>query len=126
MATQSSVEQNRDAGLSLYGASPIIQIGANYINVTASGINIRIADSGDGNVLRILGSGGVERARVTTAGQMKIAGTAVRATTEAIGGLDLFNGTAPVGTLANGVTLYAVAGKLWAMDAAGTATQLTP
>lgn len=49
-----------------------------------------------------------------------------RGTTNPSNAINLFNGTAPVGTLANGVTLYASGGKLFAMDAAGVATQLTP
>lgn len=61
-----------------------------------------------------------------TNGSAKIGGTAARSGTAGTNRLDIFDGTAPVGTLANGVSLYSVAGKLWAMDAAGNATQLTP
>ena len=67
-----------------------------------------------------------DRASVTDAGNIKIAGTAVRATTEGTNHLDIFNGTAPVGTLANGVSLYSTAGELRVMDAAGNATLLSP
>lgn len=67
-----------------------------------------------------------EAARITSANNLKIAGTATRGTTEGTNHIDIFNGTAPVGTLTNGVSLYSVAGKLWAMDAAGNATKLTP
>lgn len=66
------------------------------------------------------------RLRISSSGNVKINGTAQRATTEAVGALELFDGTAPVGTLANGVSLYSSGGKLFAMDAAGVATQLTP
>ena len=57
---------------------------------------------------------------------VKIAGTATRATTAGTNHLSIFDGTAPVGTLANGITLYSTAGELRAMDAGGTATLLSP
>lgn len=69
---------------------------------------------------------GVEVGRFNTGTNLLVGGTAVRATTAGTKAMQLFDGTAPVGTLANGVSLYSVAGKLWAMDAAGTATKLTP
>lgn len=56
----------------------------------------------------------------------KIAGTATRGTTEGTNHLDIFNGTAPVGTLANGISLYSTSGELRVMDAAGNATLLSP
>ncbi|MFZ2149778.1 MAG: hypothetical protein WAV15_01300 [Minisyncoccia bacterium] len=59
-------------------------------------------------------------------GNVKIAGTAVRATTEGSNHLDIFDGTAPAGTLTNGISLYSTAGELRVMDAAGNATLLSP
>jgi hypothetical protein len=56
----------------------------------------------------------------------KIAGSATRATTEGTNHLDIFDGTAPVGTLANGISLYSTAGELRVMDAGGAATLLSP
>jgi hypothetical protein len=38
----------------------------------------------------------------------------------------LFDGTAPVGTLANGVSFYSASGEANVMDAAGNATLLSP
>ncbi|MFZ2150170.1 MAG: hypothetical protein WAV15_03350 [Minisyncoccia bacterium] len=67
-----------------------------------------------------------EYMRITNAGNIKIAGTVARATTEGTNHLDIFNGTAPVGTLANGISLYSTAGELRVMDAAGNATLLSP
>lgn len=56
-----------------------------------------------------------------------LAGTNVtRATTEGTKHLDIFDGTAPVGTLANGISLYSTAGELRVMDASGNATLLSP
>lgn len=65
-------------------------------------------------------------ATFTSASVFKIAGTALRATTEGTNHLDIFNGTAPVGTLANGASLYCDAGEMWVMDAGGTPTQISP
>lgn len=48
-----------------------------------------------------------------------------RSGTNSTNSIQIYNGTAPVGTMANGVTFYSAVGELWAMDAGGTATQLT-
>lgn len=60
------------------------------------------------------------------AGNVKVGGTAVRGTTEGTVHLDLFDGTAPVGTLTNGVSLYSEGGEAKVLDAAGNATLLSP
>lgn len=57
---------------------------------------------------------------------VKIAGNASRGTTEGTNHLDIFNGTAPVGTLTNGISLYSTSGELRVMDSAGNATLLSP
>jgi hypothetical protein len=49
---------------------------------------------------------------------------AARSTTEPTFSLSLYNGTAPVGTLANGVTFYSASGVPTVMDAAGLANGL--
>lgn len=67
-----------------------------------------------------------ERMRITGVGNVKIAGTATRGTTEGTNHLDIFNWTAPVGTLTNGISLYSTAGELRVMDSAGNATLLSP
>jgi hypothetical protein len=67
-----------------------------------------------------------ERARITNVGNVKIGGTANRATTEGTNQLVMFNGTAPVGTLANGVSFYSASGEARVMDAAGNSTLLSP
>jgi hypothetical protein len=67
-----------------------------------------------------------ERARITSVGNFKIGGTADRATTEGTNQLVLFNGTAPVGTLTNGVSFYSESGEARVMDAAGNSTLLSP
>jgi hypothetical protein len=67
-----------------------------------------------------------ERARITSVGNFSIGGTADRATTVGTKTLNIFDGTAPVGTLANGVSFYSTAGEARVMDAAGNATLLSP
>jgi hypothetical protein len=75
-----------------------------------------------------------ERARITSGGNfqtssgnsVQVGGTAARATTAGTNRVDIFDGTAPVGTLANGVSFYSAAGEANVMDAAGNATLLSP
>lgn len=87
--------------------------GSGFFNVrpdaSATGLNPSLR-FGTANVTRLI---------IDNAGNIKIAGTAVRATTEGTNHLDIFNGTAPVGTLANGNSLYSTSGILQALDAAG-------
>ena len=67
-----------------------------------------------------------ENMRLKASGNLKLAGTALRATTEGTNHVDIFDGTAPAGTLANGCSLYSTAGELRVMDAAGNPTLLSP
>ena len=74
-------------------------------------------------------TGGVataEKMRLTDVGNLKVGGTALRGTTEGTPHIDIFNGTDPVGTLTNGISIYSSAGECWIMDAAGNTTQQTP
>jgi hypothetical protein len=57
---------------------------------------------------------------------LKLGGTADRATTKGTHHFDIFDGTAPVGTLANGISFYSAAGEAYVMDAAGNATLISP
>ena len=96
---------------------------------TGAGTNMNIVSVGDGangvSAVRFR-SATTDLLSVSSAGNAKIAGTAARATTEGTNHLDIFDGTAPVGTLANGISLYSTAGELRVMDAAGNATLLSP
>jgi hypothetical protein len=67
-----------------------------------------------------------EAARFTSASNLKIGGAATRGTTEGTKHLDIFDGTAPVGTLTNGISLYSASGECRVMDAAGNSTLLSP
>jgi len=64
--------------------------------------------------------------RVLPTGELKLGGTAVRGTTVGTNHLDIFDGTAPVGTLTNGISIYSSSGEGYMMDAAGNATLQTP
>jgi hypothetical protein len=61
-----------------------------------------------------------------TNSNVKIGGSAERAGTVGTNHLDVFDGTAPVGTLANGISLYSSSGEAYVMDAAGNATLISP
>lgn len=73
-------------------------------------------------------------ASTTTAAKAYITGTgihigattAARGTTEPTNALTMYDGTAPVGTLTNGVTFYSASGEARVMDSAGNSTLLSP
>jgi hypothetical protein len=90
---------------------------------TTNDIQVRLAANGNNLVAY---AGGAERARITSAGNVSIGGTADRATTVGTKALNIFNGTAPVGTLTNGISIYSSAGEAYVMDAAGNATLFSP
>ncbi len=102
--------------LTLGGTTEYTAIGANYIDNNHSGLIFRAR------------TGGVtsEAMRITEVGNVKIGGTADRATTVGTRSLDIFNGTAPAGTLANGISIYSDAGEAYVMDAAGNSTLISP
>jgi hypothetical protein len=80
---------------------------------------VRIATGSDDALA--LETNNAERARISAAGNVLIGGTAARGTTVGAAHLDLFNGTAPAGTLTNGISLYSDSGDLKFMNAAGDA-----
>ena len=62
---------------------------------------------------------GTEDARWDSNGNYLLGGTAARGTTAGTKHLDLFDGTAPAGTLTNGISLYSSSGDLNFMNSAG-------
>lgn len=64
-------------------------------------------------------TGGTEDARFDSSGNLLVGGTAARGTTVGTKHIDLFDGTAPAGTLTNGISLYSSSGDLNFMTAAG-------
>ena len=81
----------------------------------------------------ILATNGAERMRVDSSGNLaqvggifSIGGMTARGTTNPTNAINLFNGTAPVGTLTNGATFYAASGEMRVMDSSGNSTLLSP
>lgn len=99
--------------------SGVLTAGANLSGglsiMTQANAPIRIYTNGHTN----------ERARFTEDSNFKLGGTASRATTEGTRKISIYDGTAPVGTLANGCDIYSTAGECRIMDAGGTATLQT-
>ena len=101
-----------------------------YLYATTSGLEL----ASIGSTFVRFSTNGLERARISSGGDFQtssgnsvmVGGTAARATTAGTNRLDIFDGTAPVGTLANGVSFYSTAGEARVMDAAGNATLLSP
>ncbi len=62
---------------------------------------------------------------INSTGNIKTGASSNRGTTEGTNQFVLFNGTAPVGTLSNGISLYSSSGHAYAMNAAGVAQLLT-
>jgi hypothetical protein len=103
-----------------------------YLGVNAS-LNVPSIESNTA-IRFATGASFIERARITSGGDfqtssggsVQVGGTAARATTAGTNRIDIFDGTAPVGTLANGVSFYSASGEANVMDAAGNATLLSP
>jgi hypothetical protein len=60
-----------------------------------------------------------EKLRIDNSGNALLGGTAARGTTVGAAHLDIFNGTAPAGTLTNGISLYSASGDFNFMDSSG-------
>jgi hypothetical protein len=90
----------------------------------AVGNNNGLTLEASGALFIALTTNSTERARITSAGNVSIGGSADRGTTVGSAALQLFNGTAPAGTLTNGVSLYSSSGDLFFMDATGFASRV--
>jgi hypothetical protein len=82
---------------------------------------LRITQTGTGNALVVEDSTNPDSTPfvVDASGNVLVGGTAARGTTAGTSQIQLFNGTAPAGTLTNGVSLYSSSGDLNFMDSAG-------
>jgi len=126
---------NASAGAASAGAfGPSVVFAQSWTSGTPSSVvatgqitGVKIAGDGSfGGGLAFWTSNGsgtdlAERARIDSSGNLLVGGTAARGTTVGTAHLDLFNGTAPAGTLTNGISLYSDSGDLKFMNAAGTA-----
>lgn len=98
--------------------------GTTVLNAASgTALSLRIANA-DGLVISSNGTGLITALPNTSS--LKIGATTNRGTTEGTNSLVLFNGTAPVGTLTNGVSFYSASGEARVMDAAGNSTLLSP
>lgn len=125
------------AGLTLSatysGTTAVNTIDWNYIGQTSSPIRVGATFNSDGLGMDMVfytstdfQANGSERVRIDKSGNVKIGGTANRATTAGTYHLDIFNGTAPAGTLTNGISIYSSGGEAYVMDATGNATLFSP
>jgi len=101
-----------------------VQAGVAFTTAGAGGMSI-VADNAAG-VIRFYAGGSTQVAQLDLTSSLQIGGTAARAGTAGTKRIDVFDGTAPVGALANGCSIYSTTGELYTMDAAGNATLQTP
>jgi hypothetical protein len=105
-----------------------------YIGNTALGSGVAASGSLElrpnvGNVEFAILQAGTTNAKFTvnsSLGNTQIGGTADHSGTVGTNILSIFDGTAPVNTLANGCSFYSTSGEMRVMDAGGTATLLSP
>ena len=92
--------------------------------------NVTTADRRGNFIIGTRGGSGaaevVEKMRVGYSGNILIGGVAEHGTTVGTRAISLFDGTAPVGTLANGASFYSASGEMRVIDASGNATTLSP
>jgi hypothetical protein len=94
--------------------------------ISMEGVDLLLQNSENGVCKWEMGASNTERMRLDSSGNLGLGGTAARATTAGSAIFNIFNGTAPVGTLANGISLYSSSGEAYVMDAAGNATLFSP
>lgn len=100
--------------------------GARFARTAGGTVLLGVAGTTSAEHLAIVNNAGSDLLDVSGVGNISIGPYAARATTVGTRALQIFDGTPPVGALVNGVSLYSSGGKLFAMSAAGVATQLTP
>jgi len=105
--------------------------GANSVVTTNRGLYVAAQIAGGTNNYGIYvespsGGSSINAAlAIANGGNIELGGAALRATTNPTNALSLYNGTAPVGTLTNGVSFYSSGGEAYVMDASGNATLLS-
>lgn len=92
--------------------------GANTWGIADHGTQIGFVGTPDGSITT-----GVWASFINS--NLKIGATTARGTTEGTAHLDIFNGTAPAGTLTNGASIYSASGALQVMDSTGQNTILS-
>jgi len=121
------VSNSSAVGLATYGRSSDNLAGTywfsnngvtQYAAVTASATEFRLTST-PAAAVQTFYTNAAERMRIDSSGNVLVGGTASRGTTVGASHLDLFNGTAPAGTLTNGISLYSSSGDFNFMDSSG-------
>ena len=128
---QGSLYGDAVGGLTLYGQGStddltlVNKVGQGVLSIPTGGRNLEV----NPNAILLVGTAvttGAVAGGMRTLESILVGGGAVRATTAGTNRLDIYDGTAPVGTLAAGISLYSTAGELRVMDSGGVATLLSP
>lgn len=126
-ATVLRVNVARNSGGSADGVYIVDDRGFAGVN---SGTTLKILTRNDGGndtgAIASFETLGLTVLRVGINGNVGIGGSANRGTTVGTNHLDIFNGTAPAGTLTNGISIYSSSGEAYVMDATGNATLFSP
>jgi hypothetical protein len=89
-------------------------------SATGQGGQLSVYNTSSSNHILRLYNGGATNSSFSCAYVLKIGDSTLRATTEGTNHVDIFNGTAPAGTLTNGISLYSSSGVGYLMNADGT------
>ena len=95
--------------------------GAGELTVEAASGNLNLGNTGNMKFLR-----GASTMALIGASGIRLASDTAHGTTAGTNLISIFNGTAPVGTLANGASFFCAAGEMKVIDAAGNVTVLSP
>ena len=96
--------------------------GAGGLTISSASGNFDLSSAGDTLRLRL---GGADKVILAASG-LRMTADSAHGTTAGTNVLSIFNGTAPVGTLANGASFFCAAGEMKVIDAAGNVTVLSP
>jgi len=95
--------------------------GAGELTVEAASGNLNLGNTGNMKFLR-----GASTMALIGASGIRLASDTAHGTTAGTNLISIFNGTAPVGTLANGASFFCASGEMKVIDAAGNVTVLSP
>ncbi len=100
-----------------------ITAGGHFAPAANNGVDLGISS----RVWRVCYFGGpVNIGQVGSLGRIQLGATTTHATTTGHNLISIFNGTAPVGTLADGASLYVASGEMNVIDSGGNVTLLSP
>lgn len=111
------------------GGTPELTVTASAVNLAANTLQGGTASAGD---LVLMSTSHATKGFLTVAATepgLVVGGTGAsvdRVTNDGTNCIHLFNGTAPIGAMTNGVSLYSSGGEFYAMDAAGNAVLNSP